>query len=63
MPTVRVGPLTSVNPTEEFPYRYIQRFVSIVIPNLINLTIKINCDSWLKPKTKKWLHLLSLVRV
>lgn len=63
IPTVRVGPLISVNPTEEFHYRHIQRFVSIVIQNLINLTIKINYDSWLKPKTRKWHRLLSLVRV
>lgn len=63
MPTVRVRPLTSVNPAEEFPYRHIQRFVSIVILNLINLPIKINYDSWLNTKTRKWPHLLSLVHV
>lgn len=53
LPTVRVGPLNSVNPTEKFPYRHTQSFVFMVILNFITLTIKANYDSsYTHKKTK-----------
>lgn len=46
--TFRVGLSTSSNSILKLPYRHVQKFVSIVILDLIELTIKITHHSYFK---------------